>query len=73
MNLLFSLLIVEVADNPKEAVFSAMGKLLLIPVLVLFLLAFVIRIVLYIRNQRKEKKEREMKGRDPDEWRNRWR
>ena len=54
----------------REALFGAMGKFILIPVLVLAGIAVVIRVVLIIRDMRRENQKKREKGEDP-RWR-RW-
>ncbi|MBO7562370.1 MAG: hypothetical protein J6T04_05745 [Bacteroidales bacterium] len=72
INLFVHILQISFDDSGREAVFGAGVKMILIPVLVLFLLAFVIRIGIYLWNEHKEKKKKREQGDDSEDWRRKY-
>lgn len=53
----------------REEVFGAWGQLFLVPVFVIALVVFVVKIILAIRDQRRDKFDKRF--RDKEDWRNR--
>ena len=53
----------------REEVFGAWGQLFLVPVFIIALVVFIVKIILAIRDQSRDNFEK--KFRDKDDWRNR--
>lgn len=53
----------------REEVFGAWGQLFLVPVFIIALVVFMVKIILAIRDQRRDKFDKRF--RDKEDWRNR--
>ena len=53
----------------REEVFGAWGQLFLVPVFIIALVVFIVKIILAIRDQRRDKFDKRF--RDKEDWRNR--